>query len=80
MQAKALGTTLEKVEQIASSLLQFESSIEAELSAELLVGKDLYLERARLLALNNDLAGVAEEIAKQIGTAADFTNMNVIHQ
>ena len=80
LQAKALGTTLEKVEQIASSLLQFESSIEAELSAELLVGKDLYLERARLLALNNDLAGVAEEIAKQIGTAADFTNMNVIQQ
>ncbi len=80
LQAKALGTTLEKVEQIASSLLQFESSIEAELSAELLVGKDLYLERARLLALNNDLAGAAEEIAKQIGTAADFTNMNVIQQ
>lgn len=80
LQAKALGTTLEKVEQIASSLLQFESSIEAELSAELLIGKDLYLERARLLALNNDLAGAAEEIAKQIGTAADFTNMNVIQQ
>jgi hypothetical protein len=80
LQAKALGTTLEKVEQIASSLLQFESSIEAELSAELLIGRDLYLEKARLLALNNDLAGAAEEIAKQIGTAADFTNMNVIQQ
>ena len=79
-QAKALGTTLEKVEQIASSLLDFEQSISSELSAELLIGKDLNLERARLFALNNDIAGVAEEIAKQIGTAADFTKMNVIQQ
>jgi len=79
-QAKALGTNLEKVEQIASSLLNFEQSISSELEAELLVGRDLNLERARLFALNNDIAGVAEEIAKQIGTAADFTNMNVIQQ
>ena len=79
-QAKALGTNLEKVEQIASSLLNFEQSISSELEAELLVGKDINLERARLFALNNDIAGVAEEIAKQIGTAADFTNMNVIQQ
>lgn len=80
LQAKALGTTLQQVEQIANSLLQFESSIEAELSAELLIGRDLYMERARLYALNNDLAGVAREINREVGSAADFTNMNVIQQ
>jgi hypothetical protein len=79
-QAKALGANLEKVEAISQSLLNFESSIASELEAELLIGKDLNLERARMYALNNDIAGVAKEIAGQIGKASDFTKMNVIQQ
>jgi hypothetical protein len=79
-QAKALGANLEKVEAISQSLLNFESSISSELEAELLTGKDLNLERARMYALNNDIAGVAKEIAGQIGKASDFTKMNVIQQ
>jgi hypothetical protein len=80
VQAKLLGVNLQQVEGIASSLLEFESSISSELEAELLTGKQLNLERARLAAINNDLATVAEEIAKQVGTAAEFTQMNVIQQ
>ena len=78
--AKSLGMELGKVEDIAGSLLEFESSIEAELEAELLLGKNINLEKARQAALNNDLATVAEEIAKQAGSAADFANMNRIQQ
>ena len=78
--AKSLGMELSKVDQIASSLLQFESSIEAELEAELLLGKDINLEKARQFALNNDLAGVAREIAKEAGTAAEFGDMNRLQQ
>lgn len=78
--AKALGIELSKLESIQQSLLNFESSIEAELSAELLVGKNLNLERARLLAMNNDLAGMAQEISNQFGTSVDFAKMNVIQQ
>ena len=78
--AKSLGLELSKVDSIASSLLDFESSIEAELEAELLLGKDINLEKARTAALNNDLATVAEEIAKQAGSAADFGKMNRIEQ
>jgi len=78
--SKALGTSLDKVNDIAGSLLNFEESIEAELSAELLTGKDLNLEKARTAALNNDLATVAEEIAKHTGGAAGFAKMNRIQQ
>jgi len=78
--AKALGMELSKVEAISGSILQFESSIEDELSAELLIGKELNLDKARQAALNNDLATVAEEIAKQAGTAAEFGKMNRIQQ
>lgn len=80
VQAKALGTTVEKVADISNSLLQFEDSITSELEAELLIGKDLTLEKARQAALNNDIATVAEEIAKQVGTAAQFGEMNVLQQ
>jgi hypothetical protein len=78
--AKALGMELGKVDDIAGSLLDFESSIENELSAELLLNKDLNLEKARQAALNNDLATVASEIAKQAGSAAEFAEMNRIQQ
>lgn len=78
--AKQFGLNLEQAEKIAQSLLNFESSIEAELSAELLTGKNLNLEQARLLALNGQTADAAAEIAKQVGTSADFAKMNVIQQ
>jgi DNA repair exonuclease SbcCD ATPase subunit len=78
--AKGLGTNLEKVDQIASSLLNFEESISAELEAELLTGKQLNLETARYAALTGDIATVAEEIKKQIGGSAEFGKMNRIQQ
>lgn len=51
-----------------------------ELEAELLTGKNLNLEKARQAALNNDLATVATEIAKQAGDSAEFAKMNRIQQ
>ena len=78
--AKALGMEMSKVEGIADSLLDFESSIENELQAELLLGKNINLEKARQAALNNDLATVAKEISDQIGSSADFSKMNRIQQ
>jgi len=79
-QAKLLGVEQSKVEGISDNLLNFEDSISKELEAELLLGKDLNLERARAAALEGDLATVAKEVAEQVGTAADFTEMNVIQQ
>tara|TARA_R110001599_G_scaffold58878_1_gene163026 strand:+ start:873 stop:3242 length:2370 start_codon:yes stop_codon:yes gene_type:complete len=78
--AKSLGMELSKIDAIAGSILNFESSIEDELSAELLLGKELNLDKARQAALNNDLATVAEEIAEQAGTAAEFGKMGRIQQ
>jgi hypothetical protein len=80
VQARSVGLNLEQAAAMADQLLQFESSIENELSAELLLGKDLNFEKARQLALNNDIAGAAEEIANQVGTSADFAKMNAIQQ
>jgi uncharacterized coiled-coil DUF342 family protein len=78
--AKALGTSLDKVDDIAGSILNFEESIESELSAELLTGRQLNLEKAREAALNNNLEVLSDEIAKNVGKAADFAKMNRIQQ
>lgn len=78
--AKALGMDLNKVDAIASSLLKFESSISAELEAELLTGRSLNLEKAREFALMNDMKGVATELGKQGITSTNFSKLNRIQQ
>ena len=78
--AADLGLSLEQVDKIADSLLQFEESISAELKAELLTGKQLNLEKAREAALTNDLETLSKEISKNIGTSADFAKMGRIEQ
>ena len=77
---KALGLELKQLDGMASSFLDFESSISKEFEAQLLTGKDINLTKARELFLNNDLAGAAAEIAKYTGDAAGYSNMNRIQQ
>lgn len=77
---KALGMEMAQLEGIASGLMNFEESIKNELEAELLLGKNINLEKARQAALNNDLSTLASEIAEQAGTAAEFGEMNRIQQ
>lgn len=78
--ARAFGMELKQVDSIASSLLNFESSIEAELEAQLLTGKNINLAKAREFALTNDLEGLSAELAKNGASAAEFANMNRIAQ
>ncbi len=80
LEAKKLGLNLSQVDKIADSLLQFESSIENELKAELLLGREINLEKARQLALNNDLEGVAQELADQQVSFFEFSKLNRIQQ
>jgi hypothetical protein len=79
-QTKLLGTTLEQTKKQSESLLDFQSSIENELKAELITGQQLNLERARALALSGDQAGVAKELANQNMNFSKFSQMNVLAQ
>ena len=80
VKSKQLGLSLEQSANMANSLLNFEESIENELSAELLTGKNLNLERARGLALEGKSVEAATELANQIGGTAELSRMNVIQQ
>ena len=79
-QAKLFGASLEDVASAGDALLDFESSITKELEAELLIGRDINLEKARAAALAGDQVTLAQELQKEAGSLADFQNMNVIQQ
>ena len=76
--AKQFGMTLEGLANISNKLLDFQSSISAELQAELFTGKQLNLERARLAALTGDYKTLAEEIKFAAGSELEFAQMNVL--
>jgi len=80
MQADRLGLTLEQVDKIGESLLNFEQSIEAELKAELLTGKAINLEKARSAALSGDTAKLTTAIAEEVGNIHKFERMNVLQR
>jgi len=80
VEARKLGLTLDQIDKVGESLLNFEQSLENELKAELITGKQLNLERARAAALSGDQLALTKEISSQVGTLEDFQNMNVIAQ
>jgi len=80
VQAQKLGMSFDQIRAVASSLLDFESSIANELEAEVLTGRQLNLEKARAAALTGNDLDLMREIGNQLGTLADFEKMNVIQR
>ena len=78
IQAKKLGLEMNQLDSISNSLLDIESSIAAEQSAELITNRELNLEAARYYANTNQTQKLAEVISKDIGTAAQFQKMSRI--
>ena len=79
-QAKQLGIELGQAAKMSDSLLNFQSSIENELKAELLTGKAMNLELAREYALRGDVAKAAKELMDNVGGLSEFQELNVIQQ
>ena len=79
-QARSMGLSLKEMEGIADGLLSIESSLEAEMEAELLTGKSLNLERARSAALMNDMETLGKEIAGNQEILNAFQSGNRLEQ
>jgi hypothetical protein len=77
---KSFGMTLADVSGVANNLLDFQSSIAAELEAELFTGKQLNLERARYFALTGDLGKLSEEIKNNVVDEYEFAQMNTLER
>lgn len=80
IQAQRLGVSLEKAANSARGLLNFQESVDAEMEASVLLGRNLNLNYARQLSFAGDVAGAQKEILNQVRSIGDFTKMNVFQQ
>jgi hypothetical protein len=78
--AKMLGTTLQDMAETSEKLLNFESSIEEELTAATFVGGQFNLSRARALAYEGKIADANDEILNQIQRSGDFRKQDYFTQ
>jgi hypothetical protein len=72
---KQFGLSFEDAERSSAALLDIESSINAEMEARVLTGKNLNLDQARYLALTGDTAGALKSMVEQIGTYEEIESM-----
>jgi len=80
VQARALGLSLDTTAKIAEGLLDFEASIAKEVEASVLIGRQLNFQKARELALNNDIEGAISNVVSQLGSEAEFNKLNSIQR
>ena len=78
--AKKLGISLGTVAKTADSLLDFQSSLNAEVEASVMLGRNVNLQKARELALTGDMEGLQQEILNVVGSEAEFNEMNVMQR
>lgn len=80
IQANMMGSSLEKMHNIAKGFLDFESSISSELEAQLLTGKNINLDMARYFSLTGQTNEMIGEITKNFSNLSEFSNLNRIAQ
>jgi|10_taG_2_1085330.scaffolds.fasta_scaffold08286_2 hypothetical protein len=78
--AAKLGMDLGVAEGMADKLLDFESSINAEMEASMLLGRAINLDKARELAFQGKIEEMMKEAKIQAGGEAAFAKMNVVQR
>jgi hypothetical protein len=80
IQAKKLGVSMDSIAGSADALLEFEDSINSQMEASMLLGRNINTDKARQLAFEGDLAGMQKEILKQAGSEAEWNKLNVVQR
>ena len=75
VQAAKMGLSLKDLTGMADGLLDIESSLTAQFEFQALTGKQMNVDKARQLALEGDLEGMAKEIASEAKKAGGFEKM-----
>jgi hypothetical protein len=75
IQASKLGTTLDGVASIMNNMMNLEQSIENEMEASVLLGKNLNMERLRSASIMGDEASVMRELKSLLGSQAEYEKM-----
>jgi hypothetical protein len=78
--AGKMGTTMDELDTVASSLLDYSSSITAEAELQALTGKSINLDKARGLAYEQEYAAMAEEVKDQLGGQHAWSQMQRVER
>lgn len=80
IEARRLGTTIQRTADIAKGLLDFESSITSELEASAILGQSINFNKARGLAFDGDTIGAQKEILNQIRSIGNFQELDIFQK
>jgi hypothetical protein len=73
--AKKLGINLNTVGGIADGLLDFQNSLNKEIEASIILGRDINLQKARELSYTGELKEMMDEVLKQVGGEHKWAKM-----
>jgi hypothetical protein len=77
IQARKLGVDLGTASKISDNLLDYQSSVQSEMQASVLLGRNLNLNKARELAYAGDAAGAMKEALNAAGGIDAYNKMDV---
>jgi hypothetical protein len=78
--AASIGVDLGVAESMADKLLDWESSIAAEMEASMILGRSINLDKARQLAYDGKIKEMLVEAKMQAGGEAEFAKMTAIQR
>jgi len=76
LEARRLGTTLDKMQSTANNQLNIDTSIGAQMEANVLTGARLNFDKAKGLGLAGDFAGMQDEILNQVESIANWDELS----
>ena len=76
VKAAALGTSIKQASEVADNLMDFESSINAELEASAMLGQSINFNKARELAATGDIVGAQQSVLDSLESTVDLNKLN----
>jgi len=77
---KRLGMVISDVVSTTESIMDIESSLEKQMIAQVMLGREFNLDKARSLALSGDMEGSMDEILSKMGSVKDFNDMDFLQK
>ena len=78
--AAKLGVNLKTASTIANHLLDYQTSVDKEMEASVLLGREFNLQKARQLAYEGDIAGSLKEALNAAGGIDEFMSLDPIRR
>jgi len=80
VEARRLGMSLDSMARTSEGLLDFNTSVNAEMEASVLLGRNINLMEARRKAFAGDLIGANKEILRVVKSVGDLESLNMMQR